>query len=56
MGSNPQIKETSLPEGLSDVKQMLIEEILAADDADIADLVSYLKVKKGITRSDDSPF
>ena len=49
---DPQIKETSLPEGLSDVKQLLIEEILAADDADIADLISYLKVKKGITLSD----
>ena len=53
---DPQIKETSLPEGLSDVKLELIEEILSADDADLADLVSYLKVKKGITRSDDSPF
>lgn len=52
MESNLQIKETSLPEGLSDVKQLLIEEILAADDADIADLISYLKVKKGITLSD----
>lgn len=53
---DPQIKETSLPEGLSDVKLELIQEILSADDADLADLVSYLKVKKGITRSDDSPF
>lgn len=50
--SNPQTKEAPLPEGLSDVKQLLIEEILAADDADIADLISYLKVKKGITLSD----
>lgn len=47
-----QIKEAPLPEGLSDVKQLLIEEILSADDADIADLISYLKVKKGITLSD----
>lgn len=53
--SDPQIKEAPLPEGLSDVKQLLIEEILAADDADIADLISYLKVKKGITLSDVSP-
>lgn len=50
--SDSQIKEAPLPEGLSDVKQLLIEEILAADDADIADLISYLKVKKGITLSD----
>lgn len=49
---DPQIKEAPLPEGLSDVKQLLIEEILSADDADIADLISYLKVKKGITLSD----
>lgn len=53
--SDPQIKEAPLPEGLSDVKQLLIEEILAADDADIADLISYLKAKKGITLSDLSP-
>lgn len=52
---DPQIKETSLPEGLSDVKQELIKEILSTDDAYLADLVSYLKVKKGITRSDGSP-
>lgn len=50
--SDSQIKEAPLPEGLSDVKQLLIEEILSADDADIADLISYLKVKKGITLSD----
>lgn len=45
-------RETALPEGLSDVKLELIGEILAADDADLADIVSYLKVKKGITLSD----
>lgn len=47
------ITKQAIPEdGLSDVKQLLIEEILSADDADIADLISYLKVKKGITLSD----
>ena len=39
---------------LSDVKQMLIEEILAADDADIAELVSYLKIKRDLKHSAES--
>lgn len=39
---------------LSEVKQMLIEEILAADDADIAELVSYLKIKRDLKHSAES--
>lgn len=40
---------------LSEVKQMLIEEILAADDVDIAELVSYLKIKRDLKQSAGSP-